>query len=90
MDVNKLNKLMKMYPRMTTKPHRIDFIMSFLDEIQKLYGFGKVTFFPLSENMLITFTKNLGKERQKMLHHVNFTDKLTNINTKIFGICRQN
>jgi hypothetical protein len=54
---------MKIYPRMTTKPHKIEFIISFLDEIQKLYGFGKVTFFPLSENMQITFTKNLGKER---------------------------
>jgi hypothetical protein len=79
-----------MFPRLATKTHKIDFINGLLDELQNLYGFAKVTFFPLSENMNLTFTKGLGKERQKMLHYIPFTDKITNMHTNIAGVCRQN
>ena len=90
MDLNKLHKLIKIFPRLTKKAHRIDFINGLLDELQNLYGFAKVTFFPLSENMAFTFTKGLGRERSKMLHHVQFVDKLTNIHRAVPGVCRQN
>lgn len=73
-----MEKLLKSLPRVFLKlNNKIDFITALLDECQKIYGFARITFFPVADNLQYTFTKGLTKEKQKMVHSLTFTDKLT-------------
>lgn len=85
-----MEKFVKQFPRIIQKAHKIEFIMMFMDELEKIYGFSHISFFPLTENLIHTFCKNLSREKQKCLSSVNYTDKITNYTRKITGISRPN
>ena len=65
-------------------------MFDFCSELQKLYGFARVTLYAISPNFMQTFQKGVPKDKQKMVHIQKYQDRMTNLESNIVAVCRQN